>query len=181
MKRLLVAVVLAVSSVIALAGTSVASAAPYCGITWGSLPKTASGEGPSRVVQNVRTGRHHCYDRMVVDLSKSGEFGYDVRYVSKVRAEGSGKVIPLAGGAKLRVIVRSPSYDAKGNPTYDAKVGKPLPGVDLTGYKTFRSAKFAGSFEGQTTLGLGVRARLPFRVFVTENHVVIDVAHRWQQ
>jgi hypothetical protein len=46
---------------------------------------------------------------------------------------------------------------------------------------------YAGSFEGSTTLALGVRARLPFRVFTvagTPNsddtpRLVIDVAHRW--
>ncbi|BAS14136.1 conserved hypothetical protein [Arthrobacter sp. Hiyo8] len=43
---------------------------------------------------------------------------------------------------------------------------------------------FAGSFEGYTSLGLGVRARLPFRVFTlagpgTGSRLVIDVAHMW--
>ncbi len=43
---------------------------------------------------------------------------------------------------------------------------------------------YAGSFEGQTTLGLGVRARLPFRAFVLAgpgdgSRLVVDVAHRW--
>jgi hypothetical protein len=54
-----------------------------------------------------------------------------------------------------------------------------LPGVNLAGYQTFREAKFAGSFEGQTSVGLGVRARLPFRVFTLDSRLVVDVAHRW--
>jgi hypothetical protein len=40
----------------------------------------------------------------------------------------------------------------------------------------------AGSFDGQTTYGLGVRARFPFRVFTIagrHGRIVIDVAHRW--
>jgi hypothetical protein len=42
----------------------------------------------------------------------------------------------------------------------------------------------AGSFEGLTTIGLGVRAKLPFRVFTLNgpdghSRLVIDVAHRW--
>jgi hypothetical protein len=45
---------------------------------------------------------------------------------------------------------------------------------------------FDGSFEGQTQLGIGVRARLPFRVFSldgpgTGSRLVIDVAHQWPQ
>jgi hypothetical protein len=57
----------------------------------------------------------------------------------------------------------------------------------VKGFRTFRQVAYAGSFEGQTTFGLGVRARLPFRVFVLagspgDRHgamLVIDVAHRW--
>lgn len=56
--------------------------------------------------------------------------------------------------------------------------------VDVDGYRTFRQVAYAGSFEGQTTLGLGVRARLPFRVFLLDgpgdgSRMVVDVAHRW--
>jgi hypothetical protein len=38
---------------------------------------------------------------------------------------------------------------------------------------------WAGSFEGQSTIGLGVRARLPFRVLQLPGRLVIDVAHHW--
>jgi hypothetical protein len=57
--------------------------------------------------------------------------------------------------------------------------------VDVRGFRTFRQLAFGGSFEGNTTLGLGVRARLPFRVFVLPgktfepDRLVVDVAHRW--
>ena len=55
----------------------------------------------------------------------------------------------------------------------------------MTGWSTFRQIKLVGpSFEGVTQFGLGVRARLPFRVFTltgpgSMTRVVIDVAHRW--
>jgi hypothetical protein len=56
--------------------------------------------------------------------------------------------------------------------------------VNVTGFTTFRQIATGGSFEGQTTFGLGVRARLPFRAFVlagpgTGARLVIDVAHTW--
>jgi hypothetical protein len=43
---------------------------------------------------------------------------------------------------------------------------------------------WAGSFEGQTTLGFGVRARLPYRVLTLAGQgqgtrLVIDIAPRW--
>lgn len=115
---------------------------------------------------------------MVFDFSGSAP-GYRVEYVSNVYADASGQLIPLNGGAKLRIIALAPAYDTSGHSTYAGIVGQPLPGVNLSGYQTFRDAKFAGSFEGQTTVGLGVRARLPFRVFTLDNRLIIDVAHRW--
>jgi hypothetical protein len=51
--------------------------------------------------------------------------------------------------------------------------------VNVSGYRTFRQVAWAGSFEGQTNIGLGVRARLPFRVFTMPGRLVVDVAHLW--
>lgn len=180
MKRPILAALAAILISLGLIPMGTAAAAPYCGITWGSTPKTAGPATSSgKYLTNIRTGQHDCYDRMVLDLNGTTAAGYDVRYVTNVSAEGSGTVIPLTGGAKLRIVLRAPAYNNQGQPTYSGKVGQKLPGVTLTGYQTFRDAKFAGSFEGQTSVGLGVRATLPFRVFTTSNHVVIDVAHKW--
>ena len=155
-----------------------ASAAPYCGITWGSLPKSAAAYSTKQLT-NIRTGQHACYDRMVLDMNGPAA-GYDVRYVSNVYADGSGQLITLTGGAKLQIVLKAPAYNPNtGTSTYPGVVNGTLPGVNLTGYETFKSAKFAGSFEGQTTVGLGVRAQLPFRVLKVDNRVVIDVAHKW--
>ena len=63
-----------VSALIMGVGTSVAAAAPaataapYCGIYWGSLPKTAKITETAPMV-NVRAGQHACFDRMVVDVA----------------------------------------------------------------------------------------------------------------
>jgi hypothetical protein len=50
---------------------------------------------------------------------------------------------------------------------------------NVAGYTTFRQVGWGGSFEGYSTVGLGVRARLPFRVFRNGSDLVVDVAHRW--
>ncbi|HEX6462701.1 MAG TPA: hypothetical protein VFZ58_05565 [Candidatus Saccharimonadales bacterium] len=176
MKKILLAAVLSVLTVLSVAAPP-ASAAPYCGITWGSLPK-AGGTMLSSSLSNIRTGRHECFDRMVFDFRGAAP-GYRVEYVSNVYADGSGQLVPLAGGAKLQIVALAPAYDTNGSPTYAATVSGSLPGVNLAGYQTFRDAKFAGSFEGQTTVGLGVRARLPFRVLLLDNRLAIDVAHQW--
>lgn len=179
MKRIILGLLAAVLVSVGALPAASASAAPYCGITWGSLPKTAGPDGSAgKYLTNIRAGQHDCYDRLVLDLNGTTAAGYDVRYVSNVYADGSGQLIPLSGGAKLQIVLKAPAY-VNGAATYPGVVAHPLPGINLAGYKTFRDAKFAGSFEGQTTAGLGVRAKLPFRVFKTANHVVIDVAHKW--
>jgi hypothetical protein len=175
-------------AVSAAAATGVAAAAPAataaaCSVSWGSTAKT-SAPMTARQITDVRSGQHTCYDRLVVDLNGAGSTatGYDVRYVTTVVQDGSGQPVPLRGGAKLQIVVRAPSYDTSGRSTYTPANPKEL--VDVTGYRTFRQAAFAGSFEGQTTIGLGVRARLPMRVFRlagpgTGERLVVDVAHSW--
>lgn len=69
---------LVVVAALMLVGISVpASAAPYCGITWGSLPKSAEPWTTAQLT-NIRTGMHDCYDRMVFDLNGPAS-GYDVQ------------------------------------------------------------------------------------------------------
>ncbi len=162
-----------------------AQAAPYCGLSWGSLPEVGAGTAPAgATLDDVRAGRHACFDRLVIDLDDAGgTSGYDVRYVPQVTQDGSGRPVPLRGGADLQVIVRTAAYDDGGRATYSPRDRREA--VDVSGYSTFRQVAWAGSFEGQSTLGVGTRARLPFRVFVlpgpgsSELRVVIDVAHRW--
>ena len=176
--RSLIVAALAGAVPVATATTS-AQAAPYCGITWGSLAKTKAPlqAGPVMV---VRSGRHACFDRLVVDL-KGKAPGYTVRYVTQVTADGSGNVIPTRGGAKLQLTVNAPAYTPAGTASFTPKNRSEV--VNVTGYSTFRQVVWAGSFEGYTSMGLGVRARLPFRTFTiqdaTGSRLVIDVAHRW--
>ena len=179
MRRAFWSVVLLVGAFL-IVPASPATAAPYCGLVWGSLEKSAPGLSPAPVV-NVRTGRHSCYDRLVIDVA--GDVGgYTVAYVPVVIQDGSGAEIPTRGGAALQITVNDPSYDVNGTPTYSP--ADPLELRAVTGYRTFRQVVSAGSFEGYTSIGLGVRARLPFRVFTldgpgTSSRLVVDVAHRW--
>ncbi|GAA3194740.1 hypothetical protein GCM10010451_51060 [Streptomyces virens] len=172
---------LAAAAVPAVAAAPTAARATACPTGWGSQARTDA-DTTTNPLRDIRTGRHDCYDRMVVDLpgtARSG-LGYSVRYVDRVHQDGSGRPVSVAGGAVLEVRVAAPSYDPEtGAAVYPARAGRPLPGVDLTGYRTFRDARFVGSFEGETQVGLGVRARLPFRVLQFQDRIVIDVAHTW--
>jgi hypothetical protein len=181
-------VVLAVALFVTLGVVSPASAgtSPYCGITWGSLAKVRTA-ADAEMVNGVRSGRHACFDRLVVDVGgQDVTFGtYNVRYVPLVLEDGSGKPVPVRGAADLQILIGAPAYDQDGNPTFTPANRREV--VNVSGYSTFRQVAWAGSFEGQTTLALGVRARLPFRVFVLPGtpqsdhtpRLVIDVAHRW--
>jgi hypothetical protein len=175
---------LAVAALVAaglLAGAPGAqAAAPFCGITWGSGDKQAGDLNPAPLV-DVRTGRHTCYDRVVFDFRGKAN-GYLVGYVTEVTAEGSGNILRVNGAAKIQVSLRNPSYDASGHSTYPATVGEHV--ANVAGYRTLRDVVFAGSFEGYSAFGLGLRARLPFRVFAlpgpgSNSRIVIDIAHRW--
>jgi hypothetical protein len=149
---------------------------PSCGQRWGSTPEVL-GTGSAGEVVDVRAGRHACFDRLVLDVDGDLD-GYFVQYVDVVRQDGSGDVVPLRGGARLQVTATAPVV-----PTDSFFVaGGEL--VDVRTYRTFRQVAWAGSFEGSTTVGLGVRARLPFRSFILDgpggtSRLVVDVAHRW--
>jgi hypothetical protein len=162
------------------ATTAATAAASTCPTGWGSLPEAGTYAGAG-VLTNVRTGRHTCFDRIVFDV-KGKPSWFRVHYVSNVYTVGQGELVPLRGGAKLEIVLSVPSYDDTGHSTYNPANHSEL--TTVAGYQTFRQVAAAGSFEGQTTIGLGVRARLPFRVFTltgqdSTSRIVVDVAHRW--
>jgi len=182
-RPLVLALALAGAPAVALASATSATAATCATTTarWGSLTKFLN-RMTSAPITNVRAGRHTCFDRMVVDLRGKGA-GYTVRYVSQVLSQGQGAVIPLRGGAKLDVVIKAPTYNINtGAVTYNPANSREL--ANVAGFSTFRQIAFGGSSEGYTTFGIGVRARLPMRVYIldgpgTGSRVVIDVAHHW--
>ncbi|MGW7793065.1 AMIN-like domain-containing (lipo)protein [Streptomyces tricolor] len=154
-------------------------AAAACPTGWGSGAKSGAATGVDHL-ENIRTGQNECYDRIVFDVPGGDRIGYHVQYVDAFHADPSGEYIPVAGGAILDIRVDAWSYDLDaGAPTYPGEVGKALPGVNISGYSTFRDTRFGGTFEGQTQVAVGTRARLPFRVTQLTDRVVVDVAHSW--
>jgi hypothetical protein len=182
MKKLLIwltALLMAVGLGILVPGPASATTS-YCGLQWGSKAKAVETMSAAAVT-NIRTGQHYCFDRMVIDL-KGDVAGYKARYVHTVAQDGSGNPVPLRGQAFLQVTVTAPSYDDNGKATYSPANQAELSNVN--GYQTFRQLAWAGSFEGYTTIGLGVRARLPYRVFTLDgpgsgSRLIVDVAHFW--
>lgn len=156
--------------------SAVPASAASCRVAWGSLSTASAGATAGEVVA-LRAGRHACFDRLVLDVD-SRLRGYDVRYVEQVRRADDGRVVPLRGGARLAVTARA---DVLATDAWFLPNGELL---DPAGFRTFRHLAWAGSDGSATTVGLGVRARLPFRVLVLAgpgagSRLVVDVAHRW--
>jgi len=166
---------------------------PYCGIYWGSLAKTGAAPGApdwftiptdGSAVDNVRAGQHDCYDRLVIDV-RGQRPGYRVQYVSEVAeygVDGHRLVFPLLGSAFLEIVVPTDIIDSNGNQVFTPLDRSQL--VDVSGWETFRQVAEVGYYEVQRQVGVGVRGRLPFRVFTMDgpndhSRLVIDVAHRW--
>ena len=181
--RRLVTVLAALTLVLTGAGAvSTAAAAPQaavCETGWGSITKSEPGSiAMASSLTDVRTGRHACYDRMVFDIpgmTTADPALYWVQYVPGFARPPSQTGIPVAGGAVIEIDFTAPVDDSQ----YSVELADPLPGLDLRGYRTFRDAKFGGNYDGATHIGLGVRAKLPFRVLVLPDRLVVDVAHTW--
>jgi hypothetical protein len=174
MRRLLGGL-LALCMTAALIGALSAPASAACTTNWGSLLKGSLDDYSQGPLEALRTGRNECYDRLVLDIDGT-DFGYRVEYVDQVFQDGSGDPVPLRGGAKIRIIAQAAA--GSGFPAIAREM------TNVSGYTTFRQVAGAGSFEGQTTIGLGVRARLPFRAFTLPRdgggtRLVVDVAHSW--
>ncbi|SFL22162.1 AMIN-like domain-containing (lipo)protein [Geodermatophilus ruber] len=178
LSRLLVLMTAAVLGVAALGVGAPAWAAPSssCSTPWGSVARSGGGEPLTpATLTGVRAGRHACFDRLVLDLGNVSAFdSWSVRYASSVRDVSGERAIPLRGGAYLAVDVWAHGQTF---PRPSREI------VTVSGFPTLRQVAWGGSFEGETVLGVGVRARLPFRAFVLGEgpgaRLVLDVAHRW--
>ena len=176
-------------------GPTSASAPVVCETHWGSLAKTGAAPdaeywfalpGDGSAVDNVRAGRHSCYDRLVVDVLGSRP-GFRVQYVDAIRQYSvvpgeRGDPVALAGGAFLEIIVPTNSGLVDGTSAYAPADRDQL--VDVSNFRTLRQVVETGWYEHQRQFGVGVRGRLPFRTFTLSgpgdhSRLVIDVAHHW--
>jgi hypothetical protein len=162
--------------------SATATAAAYCGITWGSATKSGGTLSQAPLITS-RTGRHDCFDRVVFEFDGPAS-GYVVNY-GEAYTQGQGLALSpyAAGDALLSVVLLAPTYDQTGTVRYPRRAGDHV--ANVLGYRTLRDVVFGGSFEGYTTFAVGVRARLPFRVFVlsgpdTHSRIVLDIAHQWE-
>jgi hypothetical protein len=117
----------------------------------------------------LRAGRHAGYDRVVFQLDGPIPY-YSVRYVPQVHLDGSGDPLRLRGAVFLEVVIRAPTHDEHYRPVLTPTRLRP-------DFPALREVDAPGSFEGQTTAGIGVSYRAPFRVLELANptRIVIDL------
>ena len=179
--RRLVVLVMAVGMLFAAVPAVAAADSPYCGIYWGSRAKSSTAH-PDSPIATARAGQHTCFDRFVVEVDGEAP-GYRVEYVTDFAPDASGRTVDLRGGATLAVtLLGARAHDAQGRTVFQPARRSEMVTVD--GFRTFRQVYWGGTFEATSTVGVGVRARLPFRVFTLagpgdHTRLVIDVAHRW--
>jgi hypothetical protein len=125
---------------------------------------------PVAIITGVRTATHpECgYDRLVLDMTGTAA-GYDIRYVTRVAADASGKAITVPGHSYLLITLRATQAHADSGtatvPAHAAALGYPM----LTGYA------LTGDFEGVVTFVLGLKSATSIRVGELPGHWYIDV------
>jgi hypothetical protein len=159
-----------------------AQAPEDCGISWGSLATTADSTEVA-LLTNVRADQHACFDRLVLDYAGHAD-GFQVQYVSAIRGVNLPAPVDLRGDALLEIVVQTPYGEDEPAFSTSYSPSNPRELVNVADWRTFRQVSLVEVYEDQVTLGLGVRAQLPFRVFTLDgpgpgSRIVIDVAHRW--
>ncbi len=150
------------------------SAAANCDSgAWRSAPVSVSRPvtGPAvPVVTAVRAAAHpECgYDRLVLDVTGPVP-SYDVRYVTQVIADPSGKPITLSGHRYLLMTLHPAQAHT------DSGAATILRPEQTLGYPVLKSYAVAGDFEGVFTVALGLGDTTSIRVGELPGHLYIDV------
>jgi hypothetical protein len=130
----------------------------------------AAAARPSQPVLVAIRARHASGQDRVVFLFDGGlPASHGARYVDRLVADGSGKVIPVAGRAILQVrLGGAVAHDGSG-PTAPTRTAYALPNAMLSVQ--------SGDFEGVVTYGVGLAKRTPFHVTTLHNpsRVVVHV------
>ena len=151
---------------------------------WNTAPDDGGFALSPAELTDVRVGRHACYDRVVFDVDGSDPVGFTASYVPVVQADGSGQEVPVEGDAALQVVIRAPYLGTHDPEAWDdmPRAGDDLVAASqLSGWNALRGVVFAGTFEGQSTLAVGIQEKRAFRVWTLDSpdrqRVILDIAH----
>lgn len=131
--------------------------------------------------EEIRLGRHDCYDRFVLQLQGSGEMpGWSVGYRDPLISDPAGDVVDLQGGASMEVMVRAWAVvPYQGIPEEWLPFDGPTQ-ILPDGFTAIQEVRYIAAFEGSTQFGIGVDRQRPFRAFALAEppRLVVDIAHQ---
>ncbi len=133
------------------------------------------GKGNGLGVTDVRLARHNGFDRIVIDLGGKGTPGWNVRYVKRAVADGSGERIALKGDSILAVTVHGVGYPVD---TGVEEFGDIRTRVSGSGTESIAEVAPGVVFEGSQVAYVGLEgSKRPFRVFAltSPTRLVVDV------
>jgi hypothetical protein len=152
--------------------TSAAAQASCDTDPWGTVPVSVSHTvpvPPVPVVTGIKAAAHaECwYDRLV--LSLSGKMpSYTIRYVGRVIADPSGKVVSLPGARYLVITLRpTQAHRDSGTSTLGRTVSAP-------GFPRLVSYALAGDSEGVVTVAVGLSGTTGIRVGELPGRLFVD-------
>ena len=139
------------------------AAAGCLGLLSGPALARATSSAPPKLT-SIRAAHHKGFDRLVFQFTGGLPAKPTVNYVSEVRADGSGNLVPVAGGARLLVIFQVARLGQNLNERTFA-----LPGL--------LQVVQAGNFEGVVSYGVGVARKEPVHVsrLASPARVLIDI------
>ena len=148
--------------------------------TWPTTDRSKEGipTEHAAVLQAIRTAHHPTYDRLVLEFDRPVA-GYVVGYVDEIREDASDRLVPLKGGAFLRVVVQGATTDnAFQLAAGDKHVKYTGPRSITPAHPQLQQVTISGDFEAVLSLGVGVTKKAGFNVELLDNptRLVVDVA-----
>ena len=176
--RVQILAVLAAGAVLATApaAATVASAAPAATPgAWSTDARVVNrAPVPAPKVTGIRAGHHRGFDRIVIDLDGAAP-GFRVRYVKRLHADPSGRLVDLRGAASLRIVLDP----ANGHDVDTGQGTLTTPRRTVWRFDLLKETAVVGDFEAFFMVGAGLTHKAPFRVLTLTNptRIVVDVRH----
>lgn len=137
----------------------------------GYEPQSHEAAEPAELfIEDVRTGSHEGFDRVVFELSGAGEPGWDADYPEAITQLASGYAVDHAGNAALNVLIHGVPVPI------DRLDQAPAPGPTAQPAGVIQEVKHVGIFEADAQYVIGLDRERPFTVSTLDNptRLVVD-------
>lgn len=163
----------AAAGVSAVLAAGVVAANPAAGAAVGESGAAAAGWAPPATIVGVALKERQHRDRLVFTFDSDTAPTGSASYVPELIQDASGKLIPIAGRALLRVVMQGYGHTEDGVAT--------LPRSRAFDARNVMVIKRAGDFEAVVSVGVGLakKARVQTRSLSNPGRFVVDVSTRF--